>query len=81
MPGNYRLERAGLAPQMQQAEGVWKWMTGPEVGLPFWNGDVGGSAPAGIYANWNNGEPNNAGDEDYAHITDLSVTTHSWILE
>ena len=57
------------------SEGVWKWMTGPEVGLTFWNGDVGGSAPAGIYSNWNNGEPNNAGDEDYAHITDLSVTT------
>ena len=57
------------------SEGVWKWMTGPEVGLTFWNGDVGGSAPAGIYSNWNNGEPNNAGNEDYAHITDLSVTT------
>ncbi len=56
-------------------EGVWKWMTGPEVGLTFWNGDVGGSAPTGIYSNWNNGEPNNAGNEDYAHITDLSVTT------
>ena len=25
------------------------------------------------YANWNNNEPNNQGDEDYAHITDSSI--------
>ena len=25
------------------------------------------------YANWNDGEPNNAGNEDYAHITDPSI--------
>ena len=56
-----------------QAEGVWKWMTGPEEGTVFWNGDVNGSAPAGIYSNWNNGEPNNAGNEDYAHITPPSI--------
>ena len=56
-----------------QAEGVWKWMTGPEEGTVFWNGDVNGSAPAGMYSNWNSGEPNNAGNEDYAHITPPSI--------
>jgi gliding motility-associated-like protein len=38
-------------------EGAWKWMTGPEAGTLM------------NYTNWNNGEPNNAGNEDYAHIT------------
>ena len=56
-----------------QTEGVWKWVTGPEEGTVFWNGDISGSAPAGVYSNWNNGEPNNAGNEDYAHITPPSI--------
>lgn len=51
----------------EETEGVWKWMTGPEVGLVFWNGAVNGSTPNFEY--WNNGEPNNDNDEDYAHIT------------
>ncbi|WP_190811532.1 proprotein convertase P-domain-containing protein [Flagellimonas sp. S3867] len=54
-------------------EGVWNWVTGPEAGTNFWNGGVGGSTPN--FAFWNSGEPNNAGNEDYAHITDPSVTT------
>ena len=59
----------------EATEGVWKWVTGPETGMTFWNGLDDGAAPAGIYSNWNNSEPNNSGDEDYAHITDLSETT------
>lgn len=51
----------------EQTEGIWEWMTGPEIGMIFWNGGINGTTPN--YANWNNGEPNNAGDEDYAHIT------------
>jgi gliding motility-associated-like protein len=51
----------------QQVEGVWRWMTGPEAGTIFWNGGVNGSTPN--FAFWNNGEPNNLGEEDYAHIT------------
>jgi gliding motility-associated-like protein len=56
----------------EQAEGTWKWVTGPEAGLIFWNGNVTGSSPN--FAFWNNQEPNNlngetGSGEDYAHIT------------
>ncbi|MDC0002033.1 hypothetical protein OAD76_01860, partial [Flavobacteriaceae bacterium] len=51
-------------------EGEWKWVTGPEAGTIFWNGNQNGSAPPGAFENWNNNEPNNSGgNEDYAHIT------------
>lgn len=50
-----------------QSEGTWRWMTGPEAGTIFWNGLSNGSTPN--FAFWNNNEPNQAGDEDYAHIT------------
>ena len=56
-----------------QTEGVWKWVTGPEglanggTGVVFWNGVTNGSTPN--FAFWNTGEPNQSGEEDYAHIT------------
>ena len=55
----------------QEVEGTWKWVTGPEAGTVFWNGLSNGSTTN--YANWNVNEPNNLGNEDYAHITDPSV--------
>lgn len=44
-----------------ETEGVWKWVTGPETGTLM------------TYTFWNNGEPNNQGGEDYAHITQPGV--------
>lgn len=52
----------------EDSEGVWRWKTGPENGLLFWNGGINGNTPN--FAFWNNGEPNNdGGGENYAHIT------------
>jgi gliding motility-associated-like protein len=55
------------------SEGTWRWVTGPEglanggTGIIFWNGLSNGSTPN--FAFWNSGEPNQSGDEDYAHVT------------
>ncbi|MDP2217788.1 MAG: PKD domain-containing protein [Methanolobus sp.] len=57
-------------------EGEWKWVTGPENGTLFWLGDSSGSSQNNHYSNWAGGEPNNAGDEDYAHI--YGGTTKLW---
>ncbi|WP_115461723.1 T9SS type B sorting domain-containing protein [Winogradskyella aurantiaca] len=58
----------------EETEGIWKWVTGPEAGTVFWEGAVSGAPPAGQFAFWNCGEPNDfGGNEDYAHITDNSV--------
>lgn len=51
----------------EQSEGIWRWMTGPEAGLIFWNGGINGTTPN--FAFWNTGEPNQSGNEDYAHVT------------
>jgi PKD repeat protein len=55
------------------AEGTWKWVTGPEAGIVFWQGGINGNPVNGRYSYWNTGEPNNVykdwgEDEDYAHI-------------
>lgn len=60
----------------EETEGVWKWVTGPEAGTIFWNGLANGSTPN--YANWNNNEPNNLGDEDYIHVTFGVGRAGSW---
>ena len=61
----------------EETEGVWKWVTGPEAGTIFWNGTANGNSPN--FAFWNSNEPNQSGDEDYAHITAPGVgTLGSW---
>ena len=47
-------------------EGTWVWETGPEAGTVFWK-----DGATLTYANWNGGEPNNSGDEDYVVIKQL----------
>ncbi|MFD0991090.1 T9SS type B sorting domain-containing protein [Mariniflexile jejuense] len=57
-----------------ETEGTWKWVTGPEAGTVFWNGDNNGSTTT--YSNWNINQPDNAHGgvgEDYLHITDPSI--------
>lgn len=57
----------------EETEGTWKWMTGPEAGQTFWQGVSNGSAPNGMFAFWNTNEPNNFGQEHYAHVTDPTI--------
>jgi gliding motility-associated-like protein len=61
----------------EQSEGIWKWMTGPETGTVFWNGNFTGFTTT--YAFWNSGEPNNMNNEDYTHVTAPGVgISGSW---
>ncbi|NKI33171.1 T9SS type B sorting domain-containing protein [Croceivirga thetidis] len=56
----------------RDAEGSWRWMTGPEAGTVFWNGGINGTTPN--FAFWNTSEPNNCcGGEHYAHVTSPNV--------
>ncbi|WP_417998062.1 T9SS type B sorting domain-containing protein [Flavobacterium sp. LB2P74] len=61
-----------------ETEGVWKWVTGPENGIVFWNGGINGSSPN--FAFWNSNEPNNSnGIEHYTHVTAPGIgTPGSW---
>ena len=59
----------------EASEDVWRWVTGPEAGTQFWQGNgsqAGGYAVNGMYSNWaNSEEPNDAYQsvgEDHAHM-------------
>ncbi|TAE16783.1 MAG: hypothetical protein EAZ95_07265, partial [Bacteroidetes bacterium] len=51
-------------------EGQWYWVTGPEAGTRFWQGNQPGSPVGGLYNNWDAGEPNNwqNTNESFAHL-------------
>ena len=59
-------------------EGTWEWVTGPDKGINFWKGSSGGTAVGGEYSHWDPGEPNNQGDEDYAHILYSAGERGAW---
>lgn len=49
-------------------EGKWYWVTGPEKGTNFSNGNGTPVTVTNQYANWAGGEPNNAGGEHYGQF-------------
>ena len=61
-----------------ETENTWKWVTGPEAGQSFWSGLSGGTPLNGMFSNWNNGEPNQSGEEDYAHMMDWTSPPGKW---
>lgn len=72
----------------RQTEGGWRWLDG----TAFWQGAAGGQPVSGAYSNWNAGEPNNVGNEDFAMlIPDVgngkwndstgTTTTNTYIVE
>ena len=57
-------------------EGTWKWVTGPEAGTTFWQGQYNGSAINGMYSNWSSNEPNNWGGNEDA--VEFIASTKKW---
>jgi len=58
--GENRVGSVWLGAKDAQQEGEWKWIGGPEKDQVFWSG---GSVD-NKFSSWNEGEPNNAGEED-----------------
>ncbi|MCF8319165.1 MAG: hypothetical protein K9H63_02520, partial [Sphingobacteriaceae bacterium] len=50
------------------AEGKYYWVTGPEKGMQFTEGNIYPVTLTGAYANWNSREPNNSGSEHYTQL-------------
>ena len=62
-------------------EGNWRWVTGPEKGQQFWQGDYSDPQPSDLsnaFNNWGAGEPNDSGGEDYLQISVASNPKGSW---
>ena len=78
---NKQKEQDGLELQIERSEGTWEWVTGPEGIIHFWQGTgLSGGPVNGEYSNWNDPrEPNQSGNEDYAHITYNLGPRNSWV--
>ncbi len=46
-------------------QGQWQWDDGPDTGLRFWNGIVGGTPVAGVFNNWESAQPDDLGGAQY----------------
>ena len=58
-------------------EGKWHWVTGPEKGTQFSNGNTPSTTViSGQYHKWAGGEPNNAGSENFAQF--YSANSGQW---
>jgi hypothetical protein len=64
------------------AEGKWYWVTGPEKGTQITTTNASGSGtgtPFGsAFNNWNAGEPNNVGTENYGEIYASGTNSGKW---
>ncbi len=58
----------------KDSEGDWRWVTGPEA---LEDNGTGRKLSDG-FTNWETGEPNNVGNEDYAHMMDWSSPPGKW---
>ncbi|MDP4213436.1 MAG: Ig-like domain-containing protein [Bacteroidota bacterium] len=54
------------------------WITGPEAGTKFSSGLSSPTAYNGAYMNWNNGEPNDAGNEYYVEFYSTGAQGGKW---
>jgi Lectin C-type domain len=69
---NLGLNQTWLGGSDSANEGTWNWIDGPEFGDTFFVGKWGsGTYNLITYANWADGEPNDAGNED-------ALQTYSW---
>ena len=67
-----------IAASDRGSEGTWSWRAGPEIGMVFWSGGLGGGPVAGRYSNWNFAEPNNAGGENVATDNLFGSNWNDW---
>ena len=77
-----RIDQSGwIGANDKAVEGEWRWVSGPEAGQQFWQGNAAtGHAIGGMHTNWGANEPNNGGGsgEDCAQIRFTPTIFGSW---